>query len=88
MASGWRNPKFDLKLQSRTVFEQAIALSLALCSMVFLTYQSFVVQASVGSGETEIIQIEDIPETQQLKKPPPPAAPADPQRPREGGNPR
>ena len=75
MASGWRNPKFDLKLQSRTVFEQAIALSLALCSMVFLTYQTFDVQAYEGSGETEIIQIEDIPETQQLKKPPPPQRP-------------
>ena len=75
MASGWRNPKFDLKLQSRTVFEQAMALSLALCSMVFLTYQTFEVQAYEGSGETEIIQIEDIPETQQLKKPPPPQRP-------------
>jgi len=75
MATAWRNPKFDIKLQSKTVFEQATALALALCTMVFLTYQTFEVQAYEGSGETEIINIEEIPETHQLKKPPPPQRP-------------
>ena len=75
MATAWRNPKFDIKLQSKTVFEQATALALALCTMVFLTYRTFEVQAYEGSGETEIISIEEIPETHQLKKPPPPQRP-------------
>ena len=75
MASGWRNPNHDLKEQSKTVFEQSVALSLALVTMVFLTYQSFDVQAYQGSGETDIFEMEDIPETQQLKKPPPPQRP-------------
>ena len=43
--------------------------------MVFLTYKTFEVQAYQGSGETDIIAVEDIPETQQLKKPPPPQRP-------------
>lgn len=75
MATAWRNPRFDLKLQSRTVFEQAVALSLALSTMVFLTYRTFEVQAYEGSGGTDIIEIEEIPETHQLKKPPPPQRP-------------
>jgi protein TonB len=75
MATAWRNPKFDLKLQSKTVLEQATALALALCTLVFLTYRTFEVQAYEGSGETEIIQIEEIPETNQLEKPPPPQRP-------------
>ncbi len=75
MATAWRNPRFDLKLQSKTVLEQATALALALCTMVFLTYRTFEVQAYEGSGETEIISVEDIPETHQLKKPPPPQRP-------------
>jgi len=75
MAAGWRNPKFDLKEKSKVVFEQALALSLALASMILLTYQEFQIQAYEGGGETKTIEVEDIPETQQLKKPPPPQRP-------------
>ncbi|MFC1629428.1 hypothetical protein ACFL3H_10025, partial [Gemmatimonadota bacterium] len=69
MATGWRNPKHDLAEESKVVIEQGFALSLALITMVFLTYKSFEVQAYEGTGETEIIQIEEIPETEQMKKP-------------------
>lgn len=75
MATGWRNPKHDLHEEAKTVLEQGVALSLALLTMIFLTYKSFDVQAYEGEGTTEIIQIEEIPETEQLKKPPPPQRP-------------
>ena len=75
MASGWRNPKHDLKLRSKIVFEQALALSLALCCLVFMTYRSFEVMAYERSGETDIIEITRIPETDQVRKPPPPQRP-------------
>ena len=75
MAAGWRNPRYDLKEQAGTVFEQALALSFALCAMVFLTYQTFEAQAYQGSGEMRTIVLEQIPETQQLQRPPPPQRP-------------
>ena len=73
--SSWRNPRYDLKRGSNDVFEQALALSLALCALVFLTYQTFEVTAYQGSGEMRIIVLEEIPETQQLERPPPPQRP-------------
>ena len=75
MASGWRNPRHDLKLQASTVFEQSLALSLGLITMTFLTYQSFEVRAVELDHSFESIEMEEIPETVQLKKPPPPQRP-------------
>lgn len=75
MATGWRNPKHDLSEESKVVIEQGFALSLALITMIFLTYKTFEVQAYEGSGEMEYVEIEEIPETEQMKKPPPPQRP-------------
>ena len=75
MATVWRNPNFDIKDKSKAVLEQSLTLSVALVTMVFLTYQTFEVQAYEGSGETKIVDIEEIPETEQMKKPPPPQRP-------------
>lgn len=75
MATGWRNPSFDIEEKSKAVLEQSLTLSVALVTMVFLTYQTFEVQAYEGSGETQIVDIEEIPETEQMKKPPPPQRP-------------
>lgn len=75
MAAGWRSPKKDLSEQSPKVFDQALALTMALFALVFLTYKQLDVQAYEGSGEQKILNIQDIPETEQLKKPPPPQRP-------------
>jgi protein TonB len=75
MASEWRNPRYDIKEQSKTVFEQAMALSLALITLMFLSNKSFSVQAYQGGSESDIIELEEIPETHQMKKPPPPQRP-------------
>ncbi len=75
MAAGWRNPRFDLKEKSKNVFDQAMALSLGLITMTFLTYQTFEVRAVEMDHSFEAIELEEIPETVQLKKPPPPQRP-------------
>jgi len=75
MATQWRNPKYDIREESKTVLLQGLTLSVALVMMTFLTYQSFEVHAYEGDGTTEVVNIEDIPETEQLKKPPPPQRP-------------
>lgn len=75
MATGWRNPRFDVQEESKVALEQAFSLSVALVVLLFLTYRSFDVQAYEGSGQTEIISIQQIPETEQLKRPPPPQRP-------------
>ena len=75
MAAGWRRPETDLKEQSPAVLEQSLALSFALCAMVFLTYQEFDVHAYQGVEGIDIIQVEEIPETRQMRKPPPPQRP-------------
>ena len=75
MAAGWRNPRFDLKEKSKNVFDQAMALSLGLITMTFLTYQTFEVRVVEMDHSFEAIELEEIPETVQLKKPPPPQRP-------------
>ncbi len=75
MAAGWRNPRFDLKEKSKSVFDQSLALSLGLITMTFLTYRSFEVRAVEIDHSFEAIELEEIPETVQLKKPPPPQRP-------------
>ncbi len=75
MASEWRNPKYDIKAQSRTVFEQALSLSLALVILVLLTSRTFQVNNYGSAGDAELVQIEDIPVTDQLRVPPAPARP-------------
>ena len=75
MASEWRNPKYDIKAQSRSVFKQALCLSLGLVTLLFLTSHTPVIDEYSGSGDIEIIQIEDIPNTDQLRLPPAPSRP-------------
>ncbi len=75
MSSEWRNPKHDLQEESKVTIEQALVLAVALVMFGFLTFRSFEMQAYEGSGEMNIIDIEQIPETEQLKKPPPPQRP-------------
>jgi len=73
--SDWRNPKYDVRAQARPVFAQALSLSLALVTFLFLTVVSVEITPQEGGGESEIIEIEQIPETNQLRRPPAPTRP-------------
>jgi len=63
-------------MRSRTVLDQSLALSLGLVTLVLLTSRRFEVRLPEPSGGIEVIQVQEIPETQQLRMP---AAPARPQ---------
>ncbi len=76
MASHWRNPRYDLRVRSRTVLDQSLALSLGLVTLVLLTSRRFEVRLPEPSSGIEVIQVQEIPETQQLRMP---AAPVRPQ---------
>jgi len=72
------NPRVNMKLKARKLFEVCLILSLAVHIFFFLAFKEFT-GADIAMDELDqILEIEDIPETEQLKKPPPPAAPAVP----------
>lgn len=72
-----KNPN-DLRGHYRDVFEKSLALSLGIFLLVFLTWQSIDIRAYQSMRQQEIIQVQDIPKTRQVKQPPPPARPAVP----------
>lgn len=73
-----KNPKVDLRGQYKEVFEKALILSLALHLFVFLTYTKVEVKPYETIAKQVVVEVQNIPETQQLKKLPPPPRPAVP----------
>jgi len=73
-----KNPKVNLRGQYKEVFEKALILSLALHLFVFLTYTRVEVKPYESIAKQVVVEVQDIPETQQLKKLPPPPRPAVP----------
>jgi len=73
-----KNPKVDLRGQYKEVSEKALVLSLALHLFVFLTYTKIEVKPYQSMAKQVVVEVQDIPETQQLKKLPPPPRPAVP----------
>ena len=72
------NPKVNIKLRTRKLFEVCLILSLAGHIFFFLAFKEFSSADLDLEKLDQILEIEDIPETEQLKKPPPPSAPAVP----------
>ena len=75
MASEWRNPRFDIRREARRRFDQALTVSLGMVVLVFLTSQRFHLSIERTAGQFSAIEIEDIPETVQLRQPPAPQRP-------------
>jgi len=67
-----------MKLRARKLFEVCLILSLAVHIFLFLAFKEFKSADIEIEDLDKVLEIEDIPETEQLKKPPPPAAPAVP----------
>jgi protein TonB len=76
LASHWRNPKYDLREESRKVMDQALSLSLGLVILVLLTSRDFGPRTPEPVGELQMIEVEDMPG---IDQPPMPSAPARPQ---------
>ena len=72
------NPKVNIKLRTRKLYEVCLILSLAGHIFFFLAFKEFASSDLDLEKLDQILEIEDIPETEQLKKPPPPSAPAVP----------
>ena len=73
-----KNPEADLKLKYKRVFWICAAISFAFHSLTAIIFPTFDIAAAARRKDQVIIQMEDIPETQQIKRPPPPPRPAEP----------
>lgn len=73
-----KNPKADLRLQYPKVVEAALAITLLLMTVVFVSSKQFEMKSKHIRVKEAVIKVEDIPITQQIKRPPPPARPTIP----------
>ncbi len=73
-----KDPQFDLRLQYNRTLELALIVSLLLTSGVFLASKEFRFEQRIRTMDQVIIKAEDIPITQQVKRPPPPKRPTIP----------
>jgi protein TonB len=73
-----KNPEVDLKLKYRKVFWICTTISFVLHVATAVMFPTFDIAAAARKKDQIIIQMEDIPETQQIKRPPPPPRPAEP----------
>ncbi|KPK90557.1 hypothetical protein AMJ80_08260 [bacterium SM23_31] len=72
------NPKANMRLRTRRLFEACLVVSIILHLVLFMAFKEFEVeQIDVGTLDKRI-EMEDIPETEQAKRPPPPRMPTVP----------
>jgi protein TonB len=74
----YKNPDVDLKLEYRKIFEASLIIALAILIIILYSFKKF--ESDFELEKTVDIDIEsiDIPQTQQLNRPPPPARPSIP----------
>jgi protein TonB len=73
-----KQPEANLRLTYRKTFWACTAISALLQVVLFSVFQTFDADAYVKSEDPVIIQLEEIPETKQERRPPPPARPVVP----------
>jgi protein TonB len=73
-----KNPAVNLKLKYKKIFELALILSLALHIAMFQAFKRFEIKTKEKKSVDIEIEVQDIPPTEQFKRPPPPARPAVP----------
>ncbi len=78
MKSRRKDPKYDLKAQYPKVIEISLIITLLIISIVLLSSKRFEFKRQDIKPEPVPIKAEDIPITQQIKRPPPPARPSIP----------
>lgn len=70
-----KNPKYDLKLQYRKIFEIGLIISISLLIIAFKFFPRFEEDSAVIEVVNEVVNVEDIVQTKQEQKPPPPPKP-------------
>jgi protein TonB len=78
MITHHKDPKYDLRLHYNKVLEVSLIITLILIAAIFLSSKSFEFKKEIPKEEQVVIKAEDIPITQQVKRPPPPARPSIP----------
>ena len=73
-----KNPEHDLRLRYRKVFWISTSFNFVVTVVVAVLFPEFTAEAVAGKKDQIIINMEDIPETRQIKRPPPPPRPAVP----------
>ncbi len=74
----YQNPEVDLKRRARKWFEIALVLTLAFVIVMFYAFKDFEPKYKLEKKVDVKIEVEEIPQTEQLQKPPPPKRPAIP----------
>jgi len=73
-----KNPKYDLKLHYPQVVEVSLIITLFIIAGIFLASKKFEFKRELKKADQVELKAEDIPVTQQIKRPPPPARPSIP----------
>lgn len=72
------NPKVDMKKKSRKILELAVAMSIALHILIFVLYPKFEFKPIEIAQATVLVKVDEIEQTEQVRRPPPPNVPAVP----------
>jgi len=74
-----KNPEVSLKVKYRKVMELSLIAALAILLIVFQAFKVFEGKKNTGPRKVDIqIDVQDIPQTEQVKRPPAPSRPAIP----------
>ncbi|MBN1999727.1 energy transducer TonB [candidate division KSB1 bacterium] len=73
-----KNPKVNLKLKYNKLIELSMVITLALLILVFQAWKKFETNAKKTDRVNITIEVQEIPQTEQVKRPPAPARPAIP----------
>jgi protein TonB len=73
-----KNPEFDLRLHYNKTFGRSTGITFGLFFFMVVVFPFLDIGAAQSRKDQIIIQMEDIPETRQIQRPPPPPRPAVP----------
>ena len=71
-----KNPQADLRRKYTRTVELGMVLSLFLTLVLFFGFRNWGTQSEMLEVELPEIQVEEVPPTEQIKRPPPPARPS------------
>ena len=73
-----KNPEADLRIRFRKIQEVGLILALILILLLFFGFRQFNIDSEKFEVEVKEFQVEEVPPTEQIKRPPPPPRPSVP----------
>ncbi len=71
----YTNPEVDLRRKYPKWFDMAMVIAILLTALIFYAFKRFESTVQLEKVQDQEIKMEQIPPTQQIQKPPPPAKP-------------